>query len=190
MKDQIAKSIFWMVWSRGGVQLLSFIGTLMVARWLSPGDYGVMALVGIWTGTISMVADMGLGWAIVQFQDVHEDELDSCFWVTLFTTGIAYVSLYALAPTIARWFNSPQLSDVMRFASVPLLLCAVGLVPGAMLVKHLQLDKTAQADIISALVGMPVMLVLAWNGAGVWALVFGGITQAVVRTVAVITFYP
>jgi hypothetical protein len=137
-----------------------------------------------------MVADMGLGWAIVQFQDVHEDELDSCFWVTLFTTGIAYVLLYVLAPIIARWFDSPQLSDVMRFASAPLLFCAVGLVPGAMLVKHLQLDKTAQADFISTLVSMPVMLVLAWNGAGVWALVFGGITQAVVRTVAVITFYP
>jgi len=190
MKEQIAKSAFWIVWSRGGVQLLSFLSTLLIARWLSPSDYGVMALVGIWTGTIAMVADMGLGWAIVQFQDVHEDELDSCFWATLFTTGVAYVLLYALAPTIARWFDSPQLSDVMRFASAPLLLCAVGLVPGAMLVKHLQLDKTAQADIIAALIGMPVMLLLAWNGAGVWALVFGGITQAVVRTVAVITFYP
>jgi teichuronic acid exporter len=81
MKDQIAKSIFWMVWSRGGVQLLSFIGTLMVARWLSPSDYGVMALVGIWTGTIAMVADMGLGWAIVQFPEVEEDEIQSCFWI-------------------------------------------------------------------------------------------------------------
>ena len=137
-----------------------------------------------------MVVDMGLGWAIVQFQDVQEDELESCFWVTLFTTGIAYVSLYMFAPAIARWFNSPQLLDVMRVASAPLLLCALGLVPGAMLLKNLQLDKTAQADIISALVGLPVTLMLAWNGAGLWALVFGGITQAVVRTVAVVKFYP
>jgi teichuronic acid exporter len=190
VKEQIAKSAFWIVWSRGGVQVLSFLSTLLIARWLSPSDYGVMALVGIWTGTIAMVADMGLGWAIVQFQDVQEDELDSCFWVTLCTTGIAYVSLYALAPTIARWFDSPQLSDVMRVASAPLLLCAVGLVPGAMLLKNLQLDKTAQADIISALVGMPVTLVLAWNGAGVWALVFGGAAQAVVRAVVVMKFYP
>jgi teichuronic acid exporter len=149
-----------------------------------------MALVGIWTGTIAMVADMGLGWAIVQFQDVQEDELDSCFWVTLFTTGVAYVLLYALAPAIARWFDSPQLSDVMRVASAPLLLWAVGLVPGAMLTKQLQLGKGAQADIISALVSIPVMLLLAWRGAGVWALVFGGIVQAAVRTIVIVTFYP
>ena len=190
MKEQIAKSAFWIVWSRGGVQLLSFLSTLLIARWLSPSDYGVMALVGIWTGTIWMVADMGLGWAIVQFPDVHEDELDSCFWLTLLTTGSAYVLLYALAPTIASWFDSPQLSNVMRVSSAPLLLCAVGLVPGAMLTKQLQLDKGAQAEIISALVSMPVMLGLAWNGAGVWALVLGGITQAVVRTIAVLTFHP
>ena len=106
MNEQIAKSAFWIVWSRGGVQLLSFLNTLLIARWLSPSDYGLMALAGIWTGIIGMVADMGLGWAIVQFQDVQDDELDSCFWMTLFTTGAAYVLLYVLAPTIiARWFR-------------------------------------------------------------------------------------
>ena len=59
-----------------------------------------------------------------------------------------------------------------------------------MLTKQLQLDKGAQAEIISALVGMPVMLLLAWTGAGVWALVFGGIAQAVVRTIIIFAFHP
>src|SRR6476620_7886860 len=117
-----------MVWSRGGVQVLSFISTLLVARWLSLGDYGVMALVGIWTGTIAMVADMGLGWAIVQFPEVEERELQGCFWLTLLITGLAYVSLYASAPTIARWFDSPQLTAALRVSSVTLLLFAFRLV--------------------------------------------------------------
>jgi O-antigen/teichoic acid export membrane protein len=190
MKDQIAKSAFWIVWSRGGVQVLSFISTVLVARWLSPSDYGVMALVGIWTGTIAMVADMGLGWAIVQFEDVQEGELQSCFWLTLLTTGVAYVSLYAFAPAIAGWFDSPQLADVLRVSSVTLLLFAFRLVPDAMIRKRLQLDKIAQADIIAAAAGMPVMLSLAWNGAGVWALVFGGLVQACVGSVALIAFFP
>ena len=190
MKEQIAKSVFWMVWSRGGVQALSFISTLLVARWLSPGDYGLMALVGIWTGTITMVADMGLGWAIVQFEDVQEGELQSCFWLTLMTTGVAYLSLYALAPTIAGWFESAQLAEVMRVTSATILLFAFRLVPDAMLRKRLELDKIAQAEIISAMVGIAVMLMLAWNGAGVWALVFGGVAQAVVGTFALIAIYP
>jgi O-antigen/teichoic acid export membrane protein len=190
MKDQIAKSIFWMVWSRGGVQLLSFIGTLVVARWLSPSDYGVMALVGIWTGTIAMVADMGLGWAIVQFPDVEEEEIQGCFWITLLTTSIAFLSLYMLAPAVARWFESPQLTDVLRVSSVTLLLFAFGLVPSAMLRKRLALDKIAQAEMMSVAASMPVMLVLAWNGAGVWALVFSSLVQGVTGVLALIAFYP
>ncbi|MDQ6733564.1 MAG: lipopolysaccharide biosynthesis protein [Nitrospirota bacterium] len=190
MKDQIAKSAFWIVWSRGGVQVLSFISTILVARWLSPSDYGVMALVGIWTGTIAMVADMGLGWAIVQFADVEERELQSCFWITLLTTGAAYLVLYAFAPAIARWFESPQLTDVLRVSSVMLLVIAFRLVPDAMMKKRLQFDKIAQAEIISAAAGIPVMLVLAWTGAGVWALVFGGLVQGLVGSVALIAFSP
>jgi O-antigen/teichoic acid export membrane protein len=188
MKERIAKSAFWLVWSRGGVQVLSFISTLLVARWLSPGDYGLMALVGIWTGTITMVADMGLGWAIVQFEDVQEGELHSCFWLTLMTTGVAYLSLYALAPTIAGWFDSAQLTDVMRVTSATILLFAFRLVPDAMLRKRLELDKIAKAEIISAVASIPVMLILAWNGAGVWALVFGSLVQAIVVSVALIAF--
>lgn len=190
MKEQIAKSVFWMVWSRGGVQVLSFIGTLLVARWLSPSDYGVMALVGIWTGTIAMVADMGLGWAIVQFPEVEERELQGCFWLTLLITGLAYVSLYASAPTIARWFDSPQLTAALRVSSVTLLLFAFRLVPDAMLRKRLALDKIAQAEMAAAAASIPVMLVFAWVGAGVWALVFSGVVQAVIAALALIVFYP
>jgi O-antigen/teichoic acid export membrane protein len=190
MKERIAKSAFWLVWSRGGVQMLSFVSTLLIARWLSPGDYGLMALVGIWTGIIAMVADMGLGWAIVQFEDVQEGELQSCFWLTLLSTGVAYISLYALAPSIAAWFDSAQLTDVMRVASATILLFAFRLVPDAMLRKRLELDKIAKAEIISAVASIPIMLMLAWNGAGVWALVFGSVVQAIVTSVALIAFAP
>ena len=190
MKERIAKAVFWMVWSRGGVQAMSFISTLLIARWLSPSDYGVMALVGIWTGTIAMVADMGLGWAIVQFQDVQEEELSLCFWLTLLTTTLAYAVLYVSAPFIARWFESPQVSPVLRVASVPLLLFAFRLVPDALLRKRLELDKIAKAEIVSAAVSIPIMLFLAWNGAGVWALVFGGIVQALVGSAVLMAFSP
>jgi len=179
-----------MVWSRGGVQVLSFISTLLVARWLSLGDYGLMALVGIWTGTIAMVADMGLGWAIVQFPDVKDEELQGCFWITLLTTTIAYIGLFAFAPVIARWFSSPELIEVLRVSSATLLLFAFRLVPDAMIRKGLNLDKIAQVEILSAAAGIPVTLALAWSGNGVWALVYGGIAQAVVSVLALIAFYP
>src|SRR5713226_5071608 len=114
MKDRIAKSVYWIVWSRGGIQVLSFISTILVARLLAPSDYGVMALAGIWTATIAMVAEMGLGSAIIQFRDLEDRDLNSCFWLTMGIAGVGYLALYIAAPAIAAWFSSPVLSEVLR----------------------------------------------------------------------------
>lgn len=183
MKDRIAKAVFWMVWSRGVVQIASLVSTLMVARLLSPQDYGVMAMAGIWTTTMALLAELGLGTAIVQFPDLQDSELNACFWLTLAAAGSGYLALYAAAPAIAVWFASPMLSDVLRVAGVTLLLVAVRVVPDSLLRKRLELDRVSQAEIISVLVTIPVVLGMAWSGAGVWALVAGALVMRLVQTI-------
>ena len=64
LRDRIARSIFWLTWSRGVLQLLSFATTLLVAGILEPADYGVMALAAVSIGTEGMLAEMGLGLSI------------------------------------------------------------------------------------------------------------------------------
>jgi O-antigen/teichoic acid export membrane protein len=167
MKDRIAKSVFWIVWSRGGIQLLSFASTLLVARLLNPSDYGVMALAGIWTTTIAMIAEMGLSSAIIQFQDLEDRDLNSCFWLTMGVAGIGYLGLYVAAPAIAGWFFSPMLSDVLRVVGLALPLTAIRIVPDSLLRKRLALDKVSQAEIAAVVVTIPVVLGMAWVGAGV-----------------------
>ncbi len=68
MKDRIANSVFWIVWSRGVLQIVSFVATLVVARLLSPADYGLMALAMIWTAILSKMGELGLSAAIVHFR--------------------------------------------------------------------------------------------------------------------------
>jgi O-antigen/teichoic acid export membrane protein len=184
MKDRIAKSVFWVVWSRSAVQLVSFLTTLLVARLLSPADYGLMALVSVWTYAIALIAELGLGVAIVQFPDLEDRELNACFWVTTGTSGIGYLALYASAPAIAAWFASPMLADVLRVAGLSLPLVAVRTVPDGLLRKGLQLDRVSQAEVASMLVTMPVVLGLAWSGAGVWALVAGSLVMPLANTIA------
>src|ERR1700736_4102905 len=112
MKDRIARSVFWMVWSRGSVQLFSLLSTLAVARLVHPADYGLMALAAIWTSSIELLAEMGLGAAIIQFPDLDESELNACFWVTMTVAVSAYVALFLAAPSIAIWFKAPPLASV------------------------------------------------------------------------------
>jgi O-antigen/teichoic acid export membrane protein len=188
MKDRIAKSVFWIVWSRGGIQVLSFISTILVARMLAPSDYGVMALAGIWMAGVSMLAELGLGAAIIQFRDLEDRDLNSCFWLTMGIAGIGYLGLYIAAPAIADWFSSPILSDVLRVVGVTLPLTALRIVPDGLLRKRLALDKVSQAEIAASLVTLPVMLGMAWAGAGVWALVAGALVQSLVQDVVIIRF--
>jgi teichuronic acid exporter len=173
MKDKIARSVFWVVWSRGGIQALSFLSTIMVARLLSPADYGVMAMVGIFTGIMSSIAQMGLGAAIVQFQDMDEREINDCFWIANAAIWTGYVGLYIMAPLIARWFETPILASVLRVSALSLPMNALCLVPDALLRRQLRFDRIAYAEILAGVITIIIMLTLAWLGAGVWALVSG-----------------
>jgi O-antigen/teichoic acid export membrane protein len=184
MKDRIARSVFWIVWSRGAIQALTILSTVWIARLLSPADYGVMAIAGIWTGIVTLLAEMGLGAAIVQFRDLDERELNSCFWLTMGIAAVGYVALFVASPALARWFENPILTDVLRVVGLSLPLVAFRIVPDSLLRKQLALDKVSKAEIVAALSTVPVMIGMAAAGAGVWSLVAGGILFPLVQTAA------
>jgi hypothetical protein len=72
-RTRIARSIFWLTWSRGVLQVLSFATTLVIPRILVRDDCGVMALAGVWTGSVAMLAEMGLGAGIIRFRDLDRN---------------------------------------------------------------------------------------------------------------------
>ena len=188
MRERLARSVFWLVWSRGLVQGVSLLSTLLVARMLSPTDYGLMALATIWTSTLALVAELGLGAAIIQFPDLEAMELNFCFWLSMALAGAGYLSLAAASPSIAAWFATPRLSEVLRVGGLTLPLVALRLVPEGLLRKRMQIDKISQAEVVAVLLTLPVVLGMAWHGAGVWALVVGALVLPLVQLLAVFRF--
>src|SRR6516162_2133785 len=190
LKARVARSVFWLAWSRGVLQVLAFATTLLVARILVPADYGVMALAGVWTGSVGMVAEMGLGAGIIQFRDLDKREIDTCFWLTMTLATVGFAALAASAPMIARWFAVPRLGDVLPVVALVLPLTACRVVSDSLLRKRLALDRVAQAEVIGSLVTLPVLLGCALAGMGVWALVVGYLMSPLVRTIATYVFVP
>ncbi|MBL8379811.1 MAG: lipopolysaccharide biosynthesis protein [Burkholderiales bacterium] len=190
MKEQVAKSVFWMVWSRGVLQVLSFITTIVVARWLSPSDYGLMALAGIWISVLVLISEFGLGAAVLQFRDLSVEELNFCFYLGFSLASICYAALYFAAPFIGDWFNAPALADVLRVVGLTLLISALAIIPDGLLRKQLQLDKVTKAEVSGAVVSLVTVLALAWNGAGVWALIYGMLARAAVQSFALYLYWP
>jgi O-antigen/teichoic acid export membrane protein len=190
LRTRVARSIFWLAWSRGVVQLFSFATTVLVARILVPADYGIMALASMFIGTAGVLAEMGLGGAIVQFRDLDRRELDTCFWIIVTLSAIAYAVLALGAPAIADWFAVPRLADVLPVLGLGLPLNACTVVSSSLLRKRLALDQVSQAEIIGALVTLPVVLSCALAGFGVWALVIGSLVSWLARDAVILAFAP
>jgi O-antigen/teichoic acid export membrane protein len=189
-RTRIASSIFWLAWSRGVLQVLSFATTLVVARILVPADYGVMALAGTLTGSVAILAEMGLGAAIIQFRDLDRREIDTCFWITMTLAIFGFAALAVSAPVIARWFATPSLADVLPVFALVLPLTACRVVSDGLLRKRLALDRVSQAEVIGVVVTLPVMLGCALAGLEVWTLVIGGLLAPAVRSAATLVYAP
>ena len=190
MRARVARSMFWIAWSRGALQLLTFATTLLVARILVPADYGVVALATNFTGHAGMLADMGLGSAIIQFRDLDRRELDTCFWITMMIAIVFCAALSLGAPVIADWFAVPRLADVLPVMSLVLPIVACRMVSDSLLRKRLAFDRLAQAELIGAVVTLPIILGCALGGLGVWTLVIGYLVAPAVRSAAIFAFAP
>jgi teichuronic acid exporter len=190
LRARVARSMFWIAWSRGALQVLYFATTLLVARILVPADYGVMALAGIWTTSVGMLAEMGLGAAIIQFRDLDRREIDTCFWTTMILAIIGWAALSLGASMIAEWFAVPRLADVLPVLGLVLPLTACCVVSDSLLRRRLALDRVSQAEVIGGVVTLPVILGCALGGLGVWTLVVGALMAPAVRSAATFAFAP
>jgi O-antigen/teichoic acid export membrane protein len=186
----VARSVFWLVWSRGVVQLLAFVTTVLVARILAPADYGVMALASAFIGAANTLAEMGLGRAIIQFRDLTKRELDTCFWITMALASIGYAVLSLGARIIAHWFSIPQLAEVLPILALVLPLTACSVVSDSLLRQRLALDRISQAEIVGGLTTLPVVLSCAFAGLGVWALVIGAVLYPGLRSIIIFALAP
>jgi O-antigen/teichoic acid export membrane protein len=190
LRVRVARSMFWIAWSRGALQLLTFATTIFIARILLPDDYGVMALATSFTAHAGMLAEMGLGSAIIQFRDLNRRELDTCFWITMALALVFFAALFLGAPAIARWLAVPTLADVLPVLALVVPLTACRVVSDSLLRKRLALDRVSQAEVIGAVVTLPVTIGCALGGLGVWALVVGYLVGPAVRTAATVAFAP
>jgi len=158
-------------------QLLQLAATVILARLLSPKEYGLL----VFTGFASYVADMGLGASIIQRTTVTERHLNSVFWLNV-ATGLALTAVFALAaPLIARFYQEPELRLLTAAIALSFFLGSLNVVQVALLDKALNFRTKFWIETVSSIVSGTVAVMLAFSGAGVWALVGQTLTQAAAR---------
>jgi O-antigen/teichoic acid export membrane protein len=162
-------------------QVLSWAVTLIVFRLLAPADYGIAAVSAAIISVISTVAELGLGASVVQAPALERDILRRLAGLALLLNWSLGAVVALSAPLAVVFFGEDALLRVIQVSALHFGLAAFSLVPEALAYRAMSFKWTASIDLIAGLVASLATLLLALDGAGVWALVLGGLAGATVR---------
>lgn len=168
----------------GGVkwiaQLVSWAATLIVARLITPSDYGLFAMAMVYAGFVQLVNELGLSLAIVQYRELSGQQIAQLGGLALLVgVGLFAVSL-ALAGPIALFFGEDAVRWIVIALSLTFVMRAVQVVPRSLLARDLEFRRLAWIDAYEALVWSSVTLLGAILGLGYWALVLGAVVSGAV----------
>lgn len=175
MSESVASKTIWgTAWSivqKFGTLLINFISSMVLARLLSPDDYGCIGMLMIFVTLSQAFVDGGFASALIQKHNPTQTDLSTVFIWNVFLSICLYGIIYLAAPYIAHFYNIPLLVSVLRIMGLSLIINSFSIVHVAILQIQLQFKALAIRDIVSNLLSVILTIFLAYHGLGVWALV-------------------
>ena len=157
--------------SQGAQFLMQSVATIVLARLLTPADFGIVAMVTAITGLASAFSDFGLSEATIQRKDITHQQVSTLFWINV-AIGLGLTLVTAtLAPVLARFYREPRLIGITLVLSLTFFVGGLRVQPNALLKRQMRFSALAFRDVASYALAVPVAVTMAWQGAGYWALV-------------------
>jgi lipopolysaccharide exporter len=159
-------------------QLLRIAGLAVLARLLAPGDYGLVAMIAVFTGFAAVLVDLGLTAALVSRTTVSQAQLSSAFWLNVGMGGLLALVMVALAPAVAALYGEPRLLVLMPVLALAFPLAALSAVQIALCQRAMNFRRLALVEATATTVALAVAISAAAGGLGVWSLVLQSLTEA------------
>lgn len=179
----LVQGIAWTSAAKWSGQVLSWASTLIVARLLSPEDYGLVGMASIYLALITMLSEFGLGTTVTAMQDLTETELAQLGGFAIIFGIASFLLSCAVAIPLGIFFHSPEMPAVVIVMSFAFIITAFRILPAALLQRELQFRNLAFIDAARSIVLAFVMIAFAWFGFRYWTLVIGGIVSSLIATV-------
>ncbi len=187
LKSQVISGVAWNTIARVGQQIIQFIISIILARLLAPEDFGTVAMLVAFTSFLGLLADAGLGQAIVQKKDLGEKHLYSIFWLSVFMGLVLTILMFLSAPVLAAFYDNPVLVPLVRVWSLNFLIGTASAVPASLMQKRFEFNLLARVEITGYLLSGLVGIFLALTGWGLWALAAQALTNTIL--LASLRFY-
>ena len=171
LKNRTIKGTFWSAADAFLGQGVTFFVGIILARMLTPAEYGLIGIVSIFTIILSGAVDSGFSNALIRKKNTTDDDYNTMFFTNMAMSIVMFIFLYVLAPYIAFFFARDELVNLCRVMGVILIIQAFSLTQTTILTKEIDFKTKTKASLISAIVSGIVGIGMAYADLGVWALV-------------------
>lgn len=181
LKQKTFRGVIWSAVERFSTQGVQFLFGILLARLLTPNDYGMIAMLTIFMAVSQTFIDSGFGNALIRKPDRNENDKATVFFFNIFMAAACYGVIFLAAPFIAKFYNMPQLAVILRVLAINLIIQAFGSIQRLNLTIDLNFKTLAKVSFSGAIVGGTAGLICAYNGFGVWSLVVQQMTTMITR---------
>ena len=191
--QQTIKGVGWSAVERLSYQGITFLIQIVLARHVTPDDYGVVAMLAIFLQIAQVFIDSGFANALIKKQDCTDADYSTVFYYNSGIALVLYLILFFTSPVIAAFYNTPLLVPVLRILALTLIFNALSIVQQTILVKRVDFKSQSVVTFSSAVVSGAVGIFFACRGLGVWALVIQQVMNSILRTamyLAVVRWVP
>lgn len=182
--DSIRSGAKWLLFGSLGNQIVQFTVGIVLARLLTPADFGLIVTVQIFTGLAGLIAGGGMGQALIREKNVDRLDFHAVFVAQFLIGLIIYAVFFITAPLIAKTFGDPIYTDLVRISTFAFLLRPLINIPSVILRREMRFKETSLVNVATGLLTGFVGIALAWYGWGVWSLVISGYVGSVVTIAA------
>jgi O-antigen/teichoic acid export membrane protein len=169
---------------------LSVLSTMILARLLTPDDYGLVGMVMAITGFAAMFKNAGLSMATIQSEQITPAQISNLFWINAGISLALGIGLMAFAPWIARFYGRAELVGITIALSLTFVISGLTIQHQALLYRHMRFGALANIVIIPQVIGLGISIVLAWWGWRYWALVSASLVNTTASTLLTLYFCP
>ena len=182
LNNKAATSTLWSAIDRFGIVIMQFIINMVLARLLTPDDFGIVGMIIIIVAVSTILSEGGFGAALIQRDDPSEVDYATASYANILTSLILYATIYLSAGAIATFLGAHELEPILRIIGVVIVINAIGLVPKTKLRRILAFKQIAIANIVAYILAATAAILMAHNGFGVWSLVAMHIINALFAT--------
>ena len=188
LKGKTTKALVWSSADKVGQQLFYLVAGIILARQLSPVDYGKVGVLTIFIALSGILIDSGFSSALIRKKEATQADYSTVFYLNIAISCVLYALLYAAAPFIAAFFKEPDLTLICRVLFLVIPMNALSIIQQTLLWKHFRLSVNARVNLCALGLASVAAVVMAYCGMGVWALVTQTLGLAVLRAVFFWTF--